>query len=96
MWCHEVEATLTGRLHEQTFDFNKQAGDNFLVITIWDGTDDGKKDTAIDEKLGEKRVDLRLQVSLSDMVISKFDSLDNYSAGHGSGQGAIHHHREEY
>ena len=71
LWCHEVEAALTGRLHEQTFDFNKQAGDNFLVITIWDGTDDGKKDTAIDEKLGEKRVDLRLQVSQSDIGNSK-------------------------
>ena len=71
MWCHEVGAALTGRLHEQTFDFNKLAGDNFLVITIWDGTDDGKKDTAIDEKLGEKRVDLRLQVSQSDIGNSK-------------------------
>ena len=66
-----MEATLTGRLHEQKFNFNKQAGDNFLIITIWDGTDDGKKDTAIDEKLGEKRVDLRLQVSQSDSGNSK-------------------------
>jgi len=58
----EVKVDAGGEVeYNQTFDFNKQAGDNFLVITIWDGTDDGKKDTAIDEKLGEKRVDLRLQ-----------------------------------
>lgn len=96
-WCNQSRSyhytDMPCHLNRQRFDFNKQAGDHFLVITIWDGTDDGKKDQAIDEKLGEKRVDLRLQVCAGIVTCMVKACHDNpRRAGSEGRQGAAHHH----
>ena len=95
-WCNQSRSyhytDIPCHLNRQRFDFTKQAGDHFLVITIWDGTDDGKKDQAIDEKLGEKRVDLRLQVCAGVVTCMVKACHDNpRRAGSEGRQGAAHH-----